>query len=62
VKKILATGFDDYIDEDKPALYVSHGAGNLSGVDEVHLEVVDPEDGSTVRLWVRRDDLLAAIG
>ena len=39
--KVNATGFEDQIEEDRPALYLSSGAGNVRGVQEAHLIYVD---------------------
>ncbi len=61
MRKIYATGFEGILDEDKPTAYISIGTGNLAGEPEIHIEMVDPEDGSTVRAWFRRDELLEAI-
>lgn len=62
MRKIYATGFESYLCEDAPTIYVSGGSGNLGpSVDEVHITFTDPEDGYEVRGWFRVSDLLAAI-
>ena len=61
MKKIYATGHEHAIPEDRPTVYVSHGAGNIPGEPEVHLLMTDPTDDTMVQFWVRRDALLAAI-
>lgn len=59
--RVTATGFDDIIEADRPAIYVSSGAGNSHGLPEVHLTAIDPLDGTEIRFWVFKDDLLAAV-
>lgn len=61
MRKIYATGFDEIIADDRPVLHVSGGFGNTHGLPEVHLEMTDPADGATVRFWVAKDELLAAL-
>jgi hypothetical protein len=61
VKYIYATGYEEIIRDDRPFVAVSGGAGNCSGVPEIHLHAYDPIDGRTVQFWVPRDELLAAI-
>ena len=62
MKKILATGFADYLEDDTPALYVSHGKGNSEYVgDQVHLEVHDPATDTRIPGWFPRTQLLEAI-
>lgn len=58
--RIYATGQDDFIEDDRVAVYVSHGKGNRTG-GEVHLTLIDPEDGAEVRGWFPKAALLAAI-
>lgn len=60
MKKIIATGLDDFIEEDRPAIYLSHGDGNTSE-PEVHIHIFDPEDGTEIRAWFKRDELLDAL-
>ncbi len=40
---------------------MSEGAGNVPGMHEVHIAFVDPEDGTEMRGWFSRDELLSAI-
>lgn len=40
--RIPFTGFEPFIDEDQPALYLSTGSGNTPGAKEVHLHLYDP--------------------
>ena len=49
-RRIEATGFEDCIEEDRPGLYVSGGAGNLEGVREVHLAFVDTAEDIDIAL------------
>lgn len=45
--KIHATGFDQYLEEDRPALYATVSRGNTHGQQlEVFLEYVEPTRGS----------------
>lgn len=61
MRKIEATGFEDYLPEERPTLYISGGRGNGEG-QQVFLQYVDPEDGAEVRLgWFRTEDLWNAI-
>lgn len=60
MRKIIETGHDEYIDEDRIAAYISTGAGNTH-LPEVHLHLVDPEDGTEIRAWFLKDELLAAL-
>lgn len=64
--KIFATGFDHIVDDYRPHIVVTEGAGNRSGEPEVHIAFVEPLDPTwgervEVRAWFSRDELLAAI-
>ncbi len=62
--KIHPTGFDDYIEEDRPVVYATlvatTGAGNTDQL-EVHLGWSDPEDETGMRGWFRVSDLQAIV-
>lgn len=60
MKKLFATGYDLAIEDDRPQLYISSGAGNTAE-DEIHFDFVDPFYGEHVRGWFNKTDLLAAI-
>lgn len=59
--KVLATGFDGYVDDDRPAVYITPGFGNLGHRDEVHLEFVDAADDIAVGAWFPIAALEAAL-
>lgn len=61
MRKITATGFDEYIEEDRPTLYVSSGFGNTHGLPEIHLHLTDPTTGDEVMAWFPKDLLLQAV-
>lgn len=59
--KLEATGQDDYIPEDRRAIYVTFGAGNTEQ-PELHLTYVDPEDGEERELgWYRVSGIFGVI-
>lgn len=53
--RIFATGHEDYIEEDRPAIYASFGEGNTTE-PEVHLEFVDLGREHSLG-WFRLSDL-----
>lgn len=61
MRRIEATGFEDAVSDDRPALYVSSGFGNTHGLPEIHLHMHDPVEDVMVQFWVPKDLLLAAI-
>jgi hypothetical protein len=59
--KLEATGQDDFIPEDRRAIYATFGAGNTD-YPEVHLAYVDPEDGEERDLgWYRVSGIFGVI-
>lgn len=61
MRKITATGYDEYIEEGRPTLYVSSGFGNTHGLPEIHLHMYDPSEDVMVQFWVPKDLLLQAV-
>jgi hypothetical protein len=59
--RVVATSLADTIDEDRPSVWLSSGLGNLSDAKEIYLQAVDPMLGTEISMWVKRDELLAAI-
>lgn len=60
--RIPFTGFEQYIFEDQPALYLETGSGNLQGHREVHIHLYDPETGDDRPLgWLSVDRLRDAL-
>lgn len=56
--KIETTGVQHFIEDDRPALYATFGAGNTNHEHlEVHLEWVDPVEDLNVRGWFKVSDL-----
>lgn len=43
--RIPLTGFEMFIEEDQPAIYLSDGGGNTPGAKEVHVHLFDPAEG-----------------
>lgn len=61
-QQIEFTGFEDYIPDDRPRLYLTGGSGNLPGTPEIHLTFLDPEDGEERPLgWLPVTALRAAL-
>lgn len=63
VIRIPLTGFDEYIEDDQPALYATFGHGNGPEYGlQVHLQFVDPDSGTEIPIgWVRARDLQTII-
>lgn len=58
--RLFATGFDQYIEEDRPQIILTGGGGNTDDV-EVHLEFIDGTQDVAVQGWFKVSELQRAI-
>lgn len=60
MRRIIETGNEDALNEERIQLIVSTGAGNTPQ-PEIHIALLDPLTGEEIRAWFYRDDALAAL-
>ena len=60
VVKIYATGSEEFIEEDRPTIYATFGAGNTTDL-EVHLTCVNESGDQGFAAWFKVADLQGVI-